>query len=237
MKILAVLKKELQTYFFSPVAYIVFAAFLLVVGYLFSMVLINSRLATLEPMLGNAGFILMLISPILTMRLISEERRSNTIELLLTSPISPVEVVIGKFLACLVLYIVLIFLTLQFPLIVFKHSTGFDLGPVYSGYVGLILLSAAYISVGLFASTLAENQIISAIVSFGITLLFWVIGWVKYALEGNPLGDVFYQMSLLTRYQDFLKGLVDSSNIVYFLVFTLVWLFLATRVLESERWR
>jgi len=236
MKILAIIKKELQTYFYSPVAYIVFASFLLVVGYLFWVVLVSSKLATLEPLLFNAGFILLLASPVLTMRLISEERRSNTIELLLTSPISPVEIVIGKFLACFIVYLILMFLSFQYPLIMSFYSDNIDLGPIYSGYIGFALLGAAFISIGVFASTLTENQIISAMVSFAGLIIFWIIGWSKYAFE-NAFGDAISRLSLFERYSDFIKGVIDSGNVIYFVMFTVIWLFLATRVLESEKWR
>ena len=236
MKIFAIMKKELQSYFFSPIAYIVFASFLMIVGYLFWVVLVTSKMASLEPLLYNASFVLLLASPVMTMRLISEERKSKTMELLLTSPISPVEIVTGKFLACLVLYLVLILLTFQYPLILAQYSNEFDMGPVYSGYIGLILLSGAFISIGLFASSLTENQVISAMLSFGGVLLFWIFGWAENAFE-NAFGEILGSLSIFDRYSDFLRGVVDSGNVVFFVVFTFIWLFLATRVLESERWR
>jgi ABC-2 type transport system permease protein len=236
MKIFAVMKKELQSFFFSPIAYIVFASFLLIVGYLFWVVLVTSKMASLEPLLYNASFVLLLASPVMTMRLISEERKSRTMELLLTSPISPVEIVTGKFLACLVLYVVLIILTFQYPLILAQYSNEFDMGPVYSGYIGLILLSAAFISIGLFASSLSENQVISAMLSFGGMLLFWIFGWAEKAFE-NSFGEILGSLSIFDRYADFLRGIIDSGNVVFFIIFTFIWLFLATRVLESERWR
>ncbi|MDD3148602.1 MAG: ABC transporter permease [Candidatus Riflebacteria bacterium] len=236
MKIFAIMKKELQSFFYSPVAYIVFSSFLMIVGYLFWVILISSRMASLEPMLYNAAFILLLASPVLTMRLISEEKKSHTIELLLTSPVSPFEIVAGKFLACFILYLALVFLTLQYPLILSTYSTEFDLGPVYSGYIGLILLGAAFISVGLFASTLTENQIIAAMVSFGTLILFWIFGWARHIFE-NFFGQLLGNLSIFDRYAEFLRGIVDSGNVIFFLVFTLTWLFLATRVLESDRWR
>jgi ABC-2 type transport system permease protein len=157
-------------------------------------------------------------------------------ELLLTSPISPVEIVTGKFLACLVLYVVLIILTFQYPLILAQYSNEFDMGPVYSGYIGLILLSAAFISIGLFASSLSENQVISAMLSFGGMLLFWIFGWAEKAFE-NSFGEILGSLSIFDRYADFLRGIIDSGNVVFFIIFTFIWLFLATRVLESERWR
>lgn len=236
MKILAIMKKELQSFFYSPIAYIVFSSVLMIVGYLFWVILMTSRMATLEPMLSNAAFILLLASPVLTMRLISEEKKSKTIELLLTSPISPVEIITGKFLACFVLYLILIVLTMQYPLILSFYSPEFDMGPVYSGYIGLILIGAAFISLGLFASTLTENQIIAAMVSFGGLVLFWVFGWAKHAFD-NSFGQLLGNLSIFDRYAEFLRGIVDSGNVIFFLVFTLTWLFLATRVLESDRWR
>ena len=236
MKIFAIMKKELQSFFYSPVAYIVFASFLMIVGYLFWVILISSRMASLEPMLYNAAFILLLASPVLTMRLVSEEKKSRTIELLLTSPISPAEIIAGKFLACFALYIVLIILTVQYPLILSAYSTEFDMGPVYSGYIGLVLLGAAFISMGLFASTLTENQIIAAMVSFGGLVLFWIFGWAKQVFD-NAFGEILGNLSIFDRYAEFLRGIVDSGNVIFFVVFTLTWLFLATRVLESDRWR
>jgi len=236
MKIFAIMKKELQSFFYSPVAYIVFASFLMIVGYLFWVILISSRMASLEPMLYNAAFILLLASPVLTMRLVSEEKKSRTIELLLTSPISPAEIIAGKFLACFTLYLVLILLTVQYPMVLSAYSTEFDMGPVYSGYIGLILLGAAFISMGLFASTLTENQIIAAMVSFGGLVLFWIFGWAKNAFD-NAFGEILGNLSIFDRYAEFLRGIVDSGNVIFFVVFTLTWLFLATRVLESDRWR
>ncbi len=236
MKIFAIMKKELQSFFYSPVAYIVFASFLMIVGYLFWVILISSRMASLEPMLYNAAFILLLASPVLTMRLVSEEKKSRTIELLLTSPISPAEIIAGKFLACFTLYLVLILLTVQYPMVLSAYSTEFDMGPVYSGYIGLILLGAAFISMGLFASTLTENQIIAAMVSFGGLVLFWIFGWAKNVFD-NAFGQILGNLSIFDRYAEFLRGIVDSGNVIFFVVFTLTWLFLATRVLESDRWR
>lgn len=208
----------------------------MIVGYLFWVILVSSRVASLEPMLYNAAFILMLASPVLTMRLVSEEKKSRTIELLLTSPVSPAEIIVGKFLACFILYLVLIVLTLQYPLILSFYSAEFDLGPVYSGYVGLILIGSAFISLGLFASTLTENQIIAAMISFGGLILFWVFGWAKHVLE-NSFGEILGNLSVFDRYSEFLRGVIDSGNVIFFLVFTFTWLFLATRVLESDRWR
>lgn len=236
MKILAIMRKELESYFYSPVAYIVFSAFLLIVGYLFWFILIASKYASLEPTLYNAAFVLLLATPVLTMRLISEEKKNKTIELLLTSPISPAEIIAGKFLACLLLYIMLLALTLQYPLVIASYSPNFDWGPVISGYLGMILLGCAFISVGLFTSTLSENQIVSAITSFGILLLFWMFGFAKDVLD-NAFGQILENLSLFERYADFLRGIIDTGNIIFFVVFTLIWLFMATRFLESDRWR
>ena len=236
MKVLAIMKKELQSYFYSPIAYIVFASFLLIVGYLFWIVLVTSKMATLEPLLYNASFVLLLASPVMTMRLLSEERKGKTMELLLTSPISPTQIILGKYLASMVLYLVLIVLTFQYPLILSRYSGGLDLGPVYSGYIGLILLSSAFVSLGLFASSLSENQVVSAMLSFGGLMLFWIFGWAKHAFD-NWFGHMLGSLSIFDRYSDFLRGIVDSGNLIFFVVFTFIWLFLATRVLESERWR
>jgi len=236
MKVLAIVKKELQTYFFSPVAYIIFAAFSLVIGFLFWLILMSTHLASMKETLFNCAFVLLLASPVLTMRLISEEKRSNTMELLLTSPISAAEIIIGKFLACFFVYLLLMGVTLQYALILSSYCPTLDWGPITSGYIGLILLGASFISFGLFASTVTENQMIAAMISFGGLLTFWLIGWSKHALE-NTMGEFFSKLSLLERYWEFPNGMVDSGNIIFFVTFSLIWLFLATRVLESDRWR
>lgn len=236
MKIYAIMKKELQLFFYSPIAYIVFASFLMIVGYLFWVIMVSSKMATLVPLLHNAAFILLLASPVLTMRLISEEKKSHTIELLLTSPLSPVEIITGKFLASFVVYLVLIILTLQYPIIMSRYSAEFDMGPVYSGYIGMMFIGAAFISFGLFASALTENQIVSAMISFGGLILFWVFGMAKETFD-NAMGDFLGRLSLFDRFAEFLRGVVDSGNVIFFVIFTLTWLFLATRVLESDRWR
>lgn len=235
-KIYAIVVKELQSYFFSPIAYIVFASFLMIVGYLFWVILVSSSMASLEPLLYNAAFILLLASPVMTMRLMSEERKSRTIELLLTSPISPGQLVLGKFIACYITYLALIVLTFQYPLIISMYAPEFDLGPVYSGYIGLILLSGSFIAFGLFASSLTENQIVAAMISFAGLMLFWIFGWAKHALD-NAFGEILGNLSVFDRFSEFLRGIVDSGNVTFFIVFILTWLFLATRVIESDRWR
>ena len=156
--------------------------------------------------------------------------------MLLTSPISPTEIIIGKFLASLVLYLILLVLTLQYPIVIARYSPNFDWGPVISGYLGMILLGSAFISVGIFTSTLSENQIVAAITSFGILLLFWMSGFANQILD-NTFGEILENLSLLDRYVDFLRGIVDTGNIIFFIVFTIIWLFIATKLLESDRWR
>lgn len=236
MKILAIIKKELETYFCSPIAYIVFTSFLVIVGYLFWGIIVTSKIASLGPTLYNAAFVLLLATPILTMRLISEEKKNKTIELLLTSPISPIQIILGKFFGCLIIYLLLISFTLQYPSLIAHYCPQFDWGPVICGYIGVILLGGAFISVGLFASTISENQIVSAILSFGILLLFWMFGLAKDVFD-NAFGNMLGNLSLFERYSEFLKGVLDSGNVVFFVVFTIIWLFLAARSLESDRWR
>ncbi|MBI3038104.1 hypothetical protein HYY75_03485, partial [bacterium] len=142
----------------------------------------------------------------------------------------------GKFLACFVLYLVLVVLTFQYPAILASHSENLDMGPIISGYIGLILLGASFISFGLFASSLSENQVISAMLSFGGLIMFWIFGWAKFALD-NAWGELISKLSLLDRFSEFIRGVVDSGNVIFFIVFIVLWLFIATRVLESERWR
>lgn len=235
-KVTSIILRELQSFLLSPIAYIVFAAFLMITGYLFWVILVGSGLASLEPLLYYSAFILLLASPLITMRLISEEKKNRTMELLLTSPVSSWEIVIAKYIACMILYLILVVLTFHYPYILSQYSTDFDPGPVYSGYIGLILVMSAFTSVGIFASSLTENQIISAIITFGTLFMFWLFGMAKFALD-NVLGDILGNLSIFDRFSVFLRGILDSGDVVFFVVFTFIWLFLAVKVLDSESWR
>jgi ABC-2 type transport system permease protein len=234
---LAIAKRELNAYFASPVAYVVSAAFLVVMGLLFGFVLgapLQYREANLSPVLGSAPVILLLVAPALTMRLLSEEQRSGTIELLLTAPVRDWEVVLGKFLASLGLYLTMLALTLYYPLLLIVFGNP-DRGILASGYLGVVLLGASFLSIGLLASSLTQNQVVAAMISFGLILLLWLVSFLSNIVTGQA-ADIITYVSIIGHYGDFMKGLVSSKDVIYYLSIIAGALFLATRSLETRRW-
>lgn len=240
--------KELRVYFGSPIAYMIMALFLVVTGFLF----VNSlegafREASLriffvgESFGGffgnaiNATFFFLLLGPVLTMRLLAEETKLGTIELLLTAPIHDYEVVIGKFLAGFVIVAMLLALTAYYPVLLFIFGSP-DAGPIFSGYFGLVLLGALFIAVGLFASSLTNNQIVSATIGLVILFLFWFIGEAAQFVTGTPSAILGF-VSVRSHFNDFARGIIDTQAVIYFLSLTAIFLFLTIRSLESRRWR
>jgi ABC-2 type transport system permease protein len=173
--------------------------------------------------------------PLVTMRLFAEERRSGTIELLLTYPVRDGAVLVGKYLAALALYAIMIGLTVLYPGIV-MYFARLEWGPILTGYLGLLLMGAAFIAIGIFASSLTENQIVAAIITFGVLLIFWILGWsADYA--GGTTGRVLQFLSILEHNESFSRGVLDTKDILYYLNFTLLGLFLTLRSLEARRWK
>lgn len=252
-----IFKKEFKSYFASPVAYVVITMFLILTGYffynslaLFSTIsfqatmnpmlakqvgLLNITESVVRPLFGNISIILLLMVPLLTMRLFSEEKKSGTIELLLTYPVTDMGVLLGKFFACMVVFIIMIALTSLYPLLIIAFGQP-EIGPIITGYIGLFLVGASFVSLGIFASSLTENQIIAATVAFGLLLLFWMIGF-SASLAGQTLGDILSYISLTSHLEGFAKGVIDTTDIVYYLIFISLFLFLTLRILESKKWR
>ena len=253
MKIWAIFKKEMRLYFTSPVAWVVFTIFLLIAGYFFYSIFAFFTLASMQsmmnpqmgrdlnvtdsvmrPLFSNVSVILLLLLPLVTMRLFAEERRAGTIELLLTYPVRDGAVLAGKYLAAFALYAIMIALTLLYPLIV-VYFARLEWGPIFTGYLGLLLMGATFIAVGVFASSLTENQIVAAITTFGALLIFWILGWsADYA--GGTAGKVLQFLSILEHNDSFSKGVLDTKDVLYYLNFTLLALFLTLRSLEARRW-
>jgi ABC-2 type transport system permease protein len=254
MRVWPIWKKEMRLYFTSPIAWVILTIFLFIAGYffynIFAYYTLASMQATMNPMMGrdlnvtdavmrplfsNISVILLLLMPLVTMRLFAEERRSGTIELLLTFPVRDGAVLIGKYLAALCLYALMLAFTLVYPAIVFYFAR-LEWGPLASGYLGLLLMGATFIAVGMLASSLTENQIVAAISTFGVLLMFWVIGWsAEYV--GGGWGRVLSHLSILDHFDTFARGILDTKDIVYYVNFTLVALFLTHRSLESRRWK
>jgi ABC-2 type transport system permease protein len=232
---IAVFKRELKSYFFSPIGYIFIGFFLLLSGYFFAAGNLMQGTADLKMIFGNMSIVFLFLVPILTMRLISEEMKSKTDQLLLTSPVSLTGIVVGKYLAALAVYFVSLLITFVYPAILFIYSKP-AVGEILSGYLGFFLMGASFIAIGLFISSLTENQVISAVASFGVLLLLWLIDWIVPFVQNPFLGKAIGWFSILKRYEDFTLGILNLSPIVYYISFTSAFVFLTIRVLEKKRW-
>jgi ABC-2 type transport system permease protein len=249
--------RELRAYFSSSIAYVVITMFLIITGYFFynliatfSVIsfqaqanpmmarqynLLNINETVVRPLFGNISIIMLLMTPLLTMRLLAEERKAGTMELLLTYPVRDIEVVTGKFLACFTVFLAMIFSTFIYPaLLVFLGEP--ELMPIITGYIGLILLGAAFIALGLFTSSLTENQIIAASLAFGILFVFWLMSY-SVTLVSPGLGQIISYIAITEHLESLAKGVVDTEDIIYYLLFVTLFLFLTLRSLESKRWR
>jgi ABC-2 type transport system permease protein len=254
VRVWPIYKKEIRVYFTSPIAYAVLTIFLMIAGYFFYSIFAFFTLASMQsamnpmmardlnvadsvmrPLFSNLSVILLLLMPIVTMRLFAEERRSGTIELLLTYPVRDGAVLIGKYLAALTLYAIMVAPTLLYPGIVL-YFTRLEWGPLVTGYLGLLLMGAMFLAVGVFASSLTENQIVAAVTTFGILLMFWVVGWSADSL-GGTWGAVLQHLSILEHNDSFAKGVIATKDVIYYVDFTLLALFLTLRSLEARRWK
>jgi len=233
--VLAIAEKELSTYFGSPWSYIITAVFLVVGGYGFGFTAVTYMETTVQGFLGWSSFFLLFLGPAMTMRLFAEEEKLGTLEILLTSPVRDVEVVLGKFLASLGMLAVMLVLSLFYPLLLAWFGSP-DLGPIASGYLGIFLLGAIFLSIGLFASSLTANQIVAYVVGSVLVLVLWFIGQTAGVL-GEKAGAVFRAIAVSTHFPDFGRGMIDTNTILYYVSITVVFLFLTVRSLETRRWR
>jgi ABC-2 type transport system permease protein len=247
------MKRELYVYFSSPIAYVVVTIFLVLSGYFFYSAFAYFSVASMQamtmtgagalnvtdmvlyPTLGNMSVIMLLMMPLLTMRLFAEEKKAGTLELLLSYPIRETELLFGKFIACLVVFLVMLVLTWLYPFLLWVYAEP-DIGIVATGYLGLFLMGVAFVALGVMVSSITENQIVAAVVSFGTILMFWLIGWAE-DLVGSTFGKVLSHLSLLEHFDSFSKGIIDTQDIVYYINFTILFLFITMRCLESKRWR
>jgi ABC-2 type transport system permease protein len=232
---LTILRRELGAYFNSPVAYIVVTVFLLVCGYLFFSQAFLVKEATMRDFFGIAPLIFIFFAPAVTMRLLAEEKRSGTFELLITLPVGDWEVVLGKFFASLVLLGVAILLTLTYP-ITLSFMGELDWGTVAGGYIGLLLLGGAYLAIGLMASSWTRNQVVAFILAFAISFGLYLCGKLLPLMPAS-LAPIVDYISLDSHFNNIAKGVIDSRDIIYYLSMIGGCLFLATRSLESRRWR
>ena len=231
----AVAARELRSYFLSPLAYVVIALFLALAGYLFALILANGREASLRGLVQNVSVLYLFIVPAISMRLLAEEQRTGTIELLLTNPVQEWEIVTGKFLASVMLVLVMLGLTLLFPLFLFIYGNP-DRGPIVTGYLGIFLQSAAFLAVGLWASSLTQNQIVAAIVAFALLLILWLSDNLGQFL-GGTIGSIVSYTSVINHFQSFPQGVVQSNDVIYYLSLVLAGIVLSTLSLQSRRYR
>ena len=249
-----VYRKELYRLFSSPIFYVVAFIFLTLVGYFFYASVayysilsfragrdpflaqqLNLTDMVLEPFFGSMSIVLLLMVPLITMRLFAEEKKTGTAELLFTYPISDRGAVLGKFGAAISVMLMLLLGTLP-AMIVLEILSSPPWATIIGGYLGLLMMSSAFVSLGLLASSLTENQIIAAAIAFGTLLLLWIIGWAE-SLVGPTLGSVFKYISLLTHFDNFAKGILDSRDVIFYVLFIVLFLFSTLRILESRRWR
>ena len=250
----AIAKKELRTYFTSPIAYAVITVFLVLTGFFFYSLVwwfnsqsmqmaqnpyyyqqININQMVFSPLYHNMSIILLLMLPLLTMRLFSEEKKAGTEELLYTSPIGVNQIILGKYLASLIVLAVMLVLSALPSIFPFVFGNP-EILPWLNGYLGLFLMGAAFLAAGIFFSSLTENQIVSAILTFGALLLFWILSWASNAASGIWKGVLNY-LSFFEHFDDMTRGILDTTHIVYYLSFAFFGLFLTHAVIQSRRWR
>jgi ABC-2 type transport system permease protein len=251
--VMAIAGRELRSYFASPIAYVVIGFFALVFGWMYVGIMtwfvqqgtqmgmgmgpqnLNVNQQMIRPLLLNMTVVFLFVLPLITMRTYSEEKRSGTMELLLTSPITDVEIILGKFFGALALYAVMLAVTvIHFGLLFWFGRPEWK--PLLTAYLGLLLFGASFISIGLFISSLTRNQIVAGAATFAVFLLLWIIDWIG-ASFGPTAENVFKYLSMTGHLDDFIKGVIDTKHLVYYVSFIIFGLFLTARSVDTERWR
>ena len=251
--VLAIAHKELRAYFASPIAYVIIGGFAFLYGYFFVAILsffvrqsmqmiqmggpptANINEMMIRPLMQNVTVLVLFVMPMITMRTYSEEKRSGTIELLLTSPLTDVQIVLGKFLGAMALYGVMLAVTLIHVAILFFYGSP-EWKPIATAYLGLLLLGGSFISLGLFISSLTKNQIVAAMITFAVFLFLWIITWIGQ-VSGPTVGGITSYLSIIDHGEDFWKGVIDTTHLIYYLSFISFGLFLTVKSVDSERWR
>jgi ABC-2 type transport system permease protein len=232
---LTIFRRELGSYFNSAIAYIVITVFLLISGYLyFSQVFLVGE-ATLRDFFGITPLIFIFFGPAVTMKLLAEEKRAGTIEILVTMPVTDWQVVVGKFLAALSVISVAILLTLAYP-ITLSTMGDLDWGAVIGGYIGLVMLAGAYVAIGVMTSSWTRDQVVSFIVAFGITFSLYLLGKMVPLMPAG-LAPIIEYMTLDSHFNNIAKGVIDSRDVIYYVSLIGACLFMATQSLDSRRWR
>ncbi len=251
-----IFKREVRHYYTSPIAYVVIVIFTAVFGFLYFRNLtyysqlsyqlmqnpyypqrVDLVMAVFAPLFSSNSIIFLLVIPPLSMRLFAEEKKSGTIELMFTYPVKDIQMVLGKWLASLTILLVMLALSVPGVFMAFKFAGSWEWGPVLSGYLGMFLMGVSFLSLGILISALSENQIVALIISYGALLAFWFLGWAIDPNSGKKMADVLTEFSIIQHLDNFIKGVIDTRDVVYYVLFIFTCVFLTARVLESKRWR
>lgn len=243
--------KEMRGFFVSPMGWVVMGLYALLFGYFFMAHLtyfvqqsmqsqmgggpVNINQFMIRPLLQNVALINLFLLPMITMRAYAEEKRSGTIELLLTSPVSDLQIIFGKFLGAIGFYAALLAVTMVYIGILFAFGTP-EWRPVVTGYLGLLLMGGCFLSVGLFISSTTRNQVVAGAATFVVFLLLWIISWLGQS-AGPAMASVLEYLSIVWHFEDFSKGVIDTKHVVYYLSFITFGLFLTMKSVDTERWR
>jgi len=252
--VIAIAQKELKSYFSSPIAYIAIGFFAFLYGYFYVAILqyfvrqsmqmnqfgggpqaLNINQVLIRQLLQNVTILILFIMPMVTMRTYSEEKRSGTIELLLTSPLTDFQIILGKFFGALALWATMLAVSLIHIGLLFVYGNP-EWKPIVTAYLGLLLLGGCFISVGLFISSLTKNQIVAGMVTFAVFLFLWVITWIG-GFSGPTIDSLTQYLSIIDHYDDFGKGVLDTTHLIYYVSFITFGLFLTAKSVDSERWR
>ncbi len=249
--ILTIAGKELRGYFVSPMGWVVMGLFALIFGYFFVAHLdffvqrsmqsamgggpVNVNQDMIRGVLSNASVLILFLLPMVTMRTYAEEKRSGTIELLLTAPVTDLQIVAGKFLGALGFYAALLAVTLLDVAILFIFGNP-EWKPVFTGYLGLFLMGGCFIAIGLFVSSTTKNQVVAGAATFVVALLLWIISWLGSSF-GPTTAAVLSYLSITEHFDDFSKGVIDTKHLIYYLSVIGFGLFLTVKSVDTERWR
>lgn len=231
----AICRKELQMYFYSPVAYVAFAFYFLLAGFFFANDFLYSMTVDIRPLFSNMILFYLFIIPLLTMRLVSDELRQGTDELLLTSPANITEIILGKYAAAVTVHLLLVVCSLLYPAIMGVYGE-LDQPVLWLSYFGLLLLGAAMMAVGLFCSTLSSHQMVAGIAAFAMLLLLWVVDWLGYSIFTSGK-DFFGLFSIVQRLTNFQKGIFDLPDVLFYITMIVLFVVLSIQTLERKRWR
>lgn len=232
--ILTIAIREIRSYFVSPLAYVAMFFFIFVSGFIFTLgVLSGQGQADMRPLFGSMVFLTLLVAPVLTMGLIARETSSGSIELLMSKPVRDVEVAVGKFLGAFVVYLVMLAVSLEFPLM-YEAWGNPDWGVIASGYIGLALCGLAFLAIGTFASSVTDNQIAAWLIGTVLLLFLWLVGFIGYGGSGL-VPEIAKRLSIYESFTDFGQGIVDGKSLLYFLSMAVIFLFMAVRSVENRR--